>query len=251
MKLLLVSDLHYSLKQFDWLHSVADRFDLVVVAGDHLDISAIASVEAQVVVILKYFRRLQERVRLVVSSGNHDLTARAESGERVARWMTKVRDLGVPADGDLIEIGDLSITICPWWDGPASCAAVGEQLARDALRRGRRWVWVYHAPPDESPLSWTGTKQIGDSALTQWIRTYRPDVVLCGHIHQAPFRQGGSWVDRIGSTWVFNPGRQIGPSPTHVIVDLDEHNARWSSQMGDEIVRLDQPTVRREAFNPA
>jgi Icc-related predicted phosphoesterase len=250
MKCLLVSDLHYTLKQYDWVHAVADQFDLVVIAGDHLDISSIASVDAQVVVILKYLRRLKERTRLVVSSGNHDLTARAASGERVARWMAKVRDLGVPADGDLIEIGDLSITICPWWDGPAACAAVGEQLARDAARRRRQWVWIYHAPPDESPVSWAGTKHFGDRELLQWIHTYQPDIVFTGHIHQSPFRQGGSWVDRIGSTWVFNAGRQIGPSPTHVIVDWDEQSAKWFSLAGDEVVRLDRPLTRPEPLSP-
>ena len=250
MKFLLVSDLHYTLKQFDWLYGVAERFDLVVIAGDHLDVSAIASVDAQVVVILKYLRRLKERTRLLVSSGNHDLTARAPSGERVARWMTKVRELGVPADGDLIETGDLSITICPWWDGPATQAEVGEQLARDAQRRRRRWMWVYHAPPDESPLSWTGTTHIGDSALREWVRTYAPDIVFTGHIHQAPFRKGGSWVDRIGPTWLFNAGRQIGPCPTHVIVDLAEQRAEWFSLAGDEVMRLDDPLSPPQPLNP-
>jgi Icc-related predicted phosphoesterase len=250
MKFLLVSDLHYTLKQFDWLHGVAEQFDLVVIAGDHLDISAIASVDAQVVVVLKYLRRLKERTRLVVSSGNHDLTGRGTSGERVARWMAKVREIGVPADGDAIELGDLTITICPWWDGPDTCAEVGEQLARDARRRGPKWMWVYHAPPDQSPLSWNGTTHYGDSALREWIRTYGPDIVLTGHIHQAPFRQGGSWVDRIGSTWVFNAGRQIGPSPTHVIVDLDEQSAKWFSLAGDEVVRLDQPQPERQPLSP-
>jgi Icc-related predicted phosphoesterase len=250
MKLLLVSDLHYALRQFDWLDSVANRFDVVVIAGDHLDISAIASVEAQVVVILKYLRRLKERTRLVVSSGNHDLTGRAPNGERVARWMAKVRELGVPADGDLIEIGDVTISVCPWWDGPASRAEVGAQLAHHAERRGRRWVWVYHAPPESSPLSYTGTTHIGDAALLEWIRAYGPDVVLTGHIHQAPFRTGGSWADRIGSTWVFNAGRQIGPSPTHVVVDLAAQHATWFSQAGDEIVRLDEAEVRRAPFTP-
>ena len=250
MKLLLVSDLHYALRQFDWVDAVADRFDVVVIAGDHLDISAIASVEAQVVVILKYLRRLNGRTRLVVSSGNHDLTGRAENGERVARWMAKVRELGVPADGDLIDIGDVSISICPWWDGPASCAEVGELLARHAERRGRCWLWVYHAPPEGSPLSYTGTTHIGDAALSEWIRMYAPDVVLTGHIHQAPFRKGGSWADRIGTTWVFNAGRQIGPSPTHVVVDLGARQASWFSQAGDELVRLDEPEWRREELTP-
>ena len=41
MRGLLVSDLHYALKQFDWVHAVADRFDLVVIAGDSLDISSV------------------------------------------------------------------------------------------------------------------------------------------------------------------------------------------------------------------
>jgi Icc-related predicted phosphoesterase len=250
MKCLLVSDLHYTLKQYDWVHAVADQFDLVVIAGDHLDISSIASVDAQVVVILKYLRRLKERTRLLVSSGNHDLTARAPSGERMPRWMAKVRELGVSADGDRVEIGDLSITICPWWDGPATCAEVGEQLARDAASRGRHWVWIYHAPPDESPVSWTGTKHFGDRELLQWIRTYQPDMVFTGHIHQSPFRQGGSWVDRIGSTWVFNAGRQIGPNPTHVIVDWDEQSAKWFSLAGDEMVRLDRPLTRPEPLSP-
>ena len=33
MRILLVSDLHYTLKQFDWVGSVASEYDVVVVAG--------------------------------------------------------------------------------------------------------------------------------------------------------------------------------------------------------------------------
>ena len=40
MKCLLISDLHYALKQFDWASNVAQDFDVVVIAGDHLDISS-------------------------------------------------------------------------------------------------------------------------------------------------------------------------------------------------------------------
>ena len=43
MKCLLVADLHYSLKQFDWLLEAARDMDVVVIAGDHLDISAYVS----------------------------------------------------------------------------------------------------------------------------------------------------------------------------------------------------------------
>lgn len=142
MKCLLVSDLHYTLKQFDWVHTVAARFDLVVLAGDHLDISSAVAADAQIVVILKYLRRLQERTRVIVCSGNHDLNARRDGGERVASWMARVREIGVPVDGDFFALDRVTITVCPWWDGPASCAEVGAQLARDAARRAERWIWV-------------------------------------------------------------------------------------------------------------
>ena len=39
MKLLFVADLHYSLKQFDWLLAEAPKFDAVSIGGDLLDLS--------------------------------------------------------------------------------------------------------------------------------------------------------------------------------------------------------------------
>src|SRR5258708_13728276 len=69
-------------------------------------------------------------------------------------------------------------------------------------------------------------------------------MVFSGHIHQAPFVKDGSWTDRIGQTWVFNSGQQIGPTPTHVIVDTDARQAIWMSITGAETVHLDQPLQR-------
>lgn len=255
MRCLLVSDLHYTLKQFDWLSAAADHFDVVVIAGDMLDIVAVANTDAQIIVILKYLKRLQSKTKLLVSSGNHDLNARNAADEKVCRWLAKARQMGIATDGDYLEVEDTSFTVCPWWDGPVSRDEVGRLLARDAERRKERWVWIYHAPPDDSPVSWVGKKYLGDKDLVRWIGRYEPTAVLTGHIHQAPFRAGGSWVDRIGSTWVFNAGRQIGPCPTHVIIDFTQRRAAWFSLAGNEIVDLDQPLTRpvpelREPFGP-
>jgi Icc-related predicted phosphoesterase len=246
MKSLLVSDIHYRLKQLDWLASVAPAFDLVVIAGDHLDIASAVALEAQVVVTLKYLQRVAGATRLVVCSGNHDLNGRNASGEKIATWMSKVRRMGIPADGDSLELGDTLVTVCPWWDGPSARDAVDRQLAADAARPRRRWIWVYHAPPKGSPLSWNGTRYFGDEHLAGWIDQYRPDFVLCGHIHQSPFRSGGSWVDRVGPAWVFNAGCQIGPIPAHVIVDTDAGEATWSSLAGGERTRLEGHAPHRE-----
>jgi Icc-related predicted phosphoesterase len=244
MKCLLISDLHYALKQFDWASTVAKDFDIVVIAGDHLDISSTVEVRVQIAVILTYLKRLHAKTRLVVCSGNHDLDARNTAGEKFAKWISKVRQLGLPADGDCLAVDGTLFTICPWWDGPQAREEVGAQLARDAEKPKSQWIWVYHAPPDESPTSWGGQNYFGDAELVRWIKQYKPDIVLTGHIHQSPFRQGGSWVDQLGSTWVFNAGRQIGPCPTHIVFDTDERMALWFSLAGAEVVHLDEPLQR-------
>jgi Icc-related predicted phosphoesterase len=251
MKCLLVSDLHYTLKQLDWLQQQAAGFDLVVIAGDHLDISSAVALEAQIVVTLKYIQRVHSQTRLLVCSGNHDLNSSNAAGEKFAAWMARVRRLGAFTDGDFFEAGDTVFSVCPWWDGPHSQREVGEQLARDAqAAAGRRWVWVYHSPPDDSPTSWGGKQHFGDAAVVEWILRYQPDMVLTGHIHQSPFRAGGSWVDRIGRSWVFNSGRQIGPVPCHVIIDDDERTATWLSLAGTETVDLDAELTRPIAAAP-
>jgi len=48
----------------------------------------------------------------------------------------------------------------------------------------------------------------------------------------------------LGSTWVFNAGRQIGPSPTHVVFNTDERMALWFSLAGAEFVQLDKSLSR-------
>jgi len=245
MKCLLVSDLHYALEQFDWVHRAAEDFDIVVIAGDHLDISSSVSIEAQIVVILRYLRRVHLKAKLLVCSGNHDLNGANAAGEKTARWMSRVRALGIAVDGDAVVAEDGTLyTICPWWDGPKTRDIVAEQLAADAARTKSRWVWIYHFPPANSPTCFAGMGYIGDADLSAWIEQYRPDMVLAGHIHQSPFKDKGSWVDKIGDTWVFNSGREMGAIPTHVVIDTDAQRADWYSSAGAERVELDQPLVR-------
>jgi Icc-related predicted phosphoesterase len=258
MRFLLVSDLHYALQQYDWITTVAPEFDAVVIAGDHLDGHSSVDGGVQIVVLLKVLQRLMGRTRLFVSSGNHDLDSRDGGGERVARWMERVRALGIATDGDSIVIPgpsdvaerrDTLVTVCPWWDGETARKKIGGQISGDfARKRGDptigTWAWVYHAPPSGSPTCWDGKKHYGDAALIKWIEFYQPDLVFTGHIHQAPFSAEGSWIDRIGKTWIFNSGRQIGPKPAHVVIDTAAREAAWFSLAGAEAAALDQPLTR-------
>ena len=241
MRALIVADLHYSLPQFDWVVNEAARFDLVVIAGDHLDLSSLVDGLAQSVVVQKYIELLREKTQVVLCSGNHDLDSRDEFGEKTARWVSRCRHERVSSDGDSLLIDGMLLTVCPWWDGPLARERVATQLAAAAARRSGRWIWVYHAPPDKSPTSWTGARDSGDAALSGWIAQYRPDIALCGHIHQSPFVKGGSWVDRIGDTLVFNTGQHSGAPPAHIMLDTNLRQAFWMSSAGAQVIGLDEP----------
>jgi Icc-related predicted phosphoesterase len=111
-------------------------------------------------------------------------------------------------------------------------------MARDAAGRSGDWIWVYHAPPGDSPVSWGGRRSYGDQSLSEWIASFAPTLVLSGHVHQAPFVAGGGWVDRVGATWVFNMGQQIGETPACIIIDTEAREAVWFSLQGRERVDL-------------
>lgn len=238
MRILLVSDLHYSLPQLDWVVGAAARFDLIVVAGDSLNIASPVPLDAQSVVVLRYLSLLDEATTVGVSSGNHDLTGPDADGEQSALWLAGARRAGITTDGGSILMGDTLVTVCPWWDGPVGRQGVVAQLTADADRRPARWVWVYHWPPLGSPTCWTGRTSYGDTDLGGWIDGFGPDLVLAGHVHESPFKEDGSWVDRIGGTSVLNAGRQIGKIPARIELDLDADMAWWISIMGDEEVDL-------------
>jgi Icc-related predicted phosphoesterase len=233
MRLLLVSDLHYRLPQLDWLMRAAqdERMapDLIVIAGDLLDIRSAVPLDAQAIAISAQLKALGTAIPVLSASGNHDLDGRDANGEKAAGWLARVRSPNVHVDGESLMVGDTLFTVCPWWDGPLGRASLGERLGVDAARPKRRWVWVHHAPPLGSPLAWDGRRDFGDEALTAWIDEHHPDVVLTGHIHQAPFVEGGDWMQRIGPTWLFNAGSLHGPVPVHVVLDLDAGTAAWSS----------------------
>ena len=176
---------------------------------------------------------------MLIASGNHDLDARDVAGEKTARWLQSARGASVHVDGDDYDVGDTRFMLCPWWDGPVGRAGLEERLTTAAAEVPGRWAWVYHSPPTGSPLSWDGRKEYGDEALGEWVARFQPDFVFAGHIHQAPFTDSGAWYDRIGTTYLFNAGRQPGPVPAHIVLDLSSGLATWYSIEGRESIELD------------
>jgi Icc-related predicted phosphoesterase len=244
VRLLLVSDIHFDLRKLDAVLARASDpdagIDVVVIAGDLLDVGSALPIDAQITVVLTYLERLVAVGPTIICSGNHDLDARGDSGEKVTRWFAAARDLGVLIDGDSLDRDGWRLTSCAWWEGPVTLAEMEASLAEAAIDRPRRWLWVFHGPP-EGPLSWTGTRHYGDPELPRLLDEHAPDVVLCGHIHQAPFTADGGWVEHRGRTWLFNAGHQPGGEPTSIVLDLDADHARWWSSAGGGEVDLADP----------
>ena len=105
MRLLFVADLHYSLKQFDWLLAHASEYDAAVIGGDLLDLSSALDMDVQIAIVEKYLGLLRRKARLVVCSGNHDGDSRNSADESVAAWLCSARAEGLHVDGDSFGLG--------------------------------------------------------------------------------------------------------------------------------------------------
>jgi len=238
MRILVASDLHYRLPHYDWLVSAAGDVDVVALAGDLADVVSVVPHEVQTVVLTNYLRLLADQGPVFVASGNHDLDGPGAHGEQVASWLGRSDHVSLHLDGTTLDVDDTRFTVCAWWDGPVTRDEVAAQLRAAAVDRPARWVWIYHAPPAGTPLCHDGRREFPDQQLADWIEELQPEIVFCGHIHQAPWVEGGTWHARLGRTWVFNAGKQIGKVPPHVIVDTDAQTAHWFGVFDSETVSL-------------
>ena len=90
MKILYVADLHYSLKQFDWLLANARSFDVAAIGGDLLDVAGALDPDVQIAVIERYLRRLRSSDALACRLGESRCGC-AKCRRRMVRPMAAAR----------------------------------------------------------------------------------------------------------------------------------------------------------------
>jgi len=72
-----------------------------------------------------------------------------------------------------------------------------------------------HVPPHDCRLDCTGLgDHVGSRALRRFIDEHQPDLVVCGHVHEA------RGTERLGRTLVVNCGPAT--SGCYALLDLDE-----------------------------
>ena len=168
MQILLVSDLHYTLKQLDWVASVAADYDLVVVAGDLLDIASIVEPDAQIAVVLEYLARIasQDDGRRVLRATTISTPATSSTSAPRGGSSGDARPAS-SSTATRLETDDVLVTVCPWWDGPRTRDGrrPPARRRRGPGRRPARGSGCTTRRPTTSPTSWTGKRHYGDEEL--------------------------------------------------------------------------------------
>lgn len=240
-KILTVGDLHADWAWFRWLRRQASNFDLVCLPGDLSDfLVGQRRLAAQRRKILRELAQLAAAgTPVAVAEGNHDAV---DPG-----WLCPAPGLEsvmLPGFSAAISAGSrrLVITLCPdtYFGGEQSDRAVARLFASGAAIRdeeGLPWLVIHHEPPDSTPICGDA---IGSGQLAGLVMRHQPDLVICGHIHQAPFMRsmGGNWYHRIGRTLLLNAGQsRKTPWPCHILID--GNIVTWHAQgIRSETVRL-------------
>lgn len=267
MKLLFSADLHAPADEGPYrrlaIFAAENGCALVAVAGDLLDLFSKGYPGTQIHSAAGWLKALAGRVPyLAVCSGNHDFDgpdgaawlARAAAGVKAGNLLVDGTSAVLPGEGE--NKSGVVVTCCPHWnmeergvthhlwlkDQAEKVWKEGRRLAD--LHAGLSWVVLHHEPPERTKLM-AGACHLGEDFgagafwCLEWTRRYRPDYLLCGHIHQAPFVEGGAWADRVrGSpTWAFNPGRDHASGSRLIEIDTGSRLARWLSWDGEEVDR--------------
>jgi Icc-related predicted phosphoesterase len=208
MRIAYLVDVHGQFDAVDDAMGEIGAADLLIIGGD----ITTGGTPDQAATAIQRWRRLAPR--LLALAGNMD------SAEIDAR----LSDLGLALDARGYRLG--AVGVFGVSAAPHSPLRTPYELSEDeldrrisdgfsAVRECSVKVFCPHAPPrgtscDRLPNG----EHVGSTAVRSFVDREQPDVVLCGHIHEA------RGVDRIGATQIVNPGP--AGAGHYAIVDIDE-----------------------------
>ena len=208
MRIGYVVDIHGAFERVPEALAQIGDVDLLIVGGDITTGGTPDEAERAVA----SWRELAPR--LLALAGNMD------SREIDAR----LAEIGVALDGRGITFGHVGVFGVS--AAPLSPLRTPYELADDELeqriRRGfaavercRVAIFCPHAPPAQTACDrLAGGEHVGSPVIRAFVERRQPDLVLCGHIHEARA------VDRVGRSQIVNPGPVSAGH--YAVVDVDD-----------------------------
>lgn len=189
MKILAFSDLHRDQDQAQRLVELARDVDVVIAAGDF------ASVRLGIRQTIEPLSAIEKPTVLVPGNNESD----SELAEACEGWSSAILLHGNSTEIDGVTFfglgGGVPVTPFPW-SFDLSEREADEKLARCP----QGCVLVVHSPP-KGYVDEAGGRHMGSEAILAAIEAKRPQLVVCGHIHESWGREA-----TIGSTPVVNLG---------------------------------------------
>ena len=195
MHILAFTDIHGAYDRVDKLIRGNPQADAIIVGGDLTTCGTPQEAESAI--------RLFESSKkaLFGVAGNMDPVELEESFERLR--------VSVNAKGVIFgEAGIFGVSGSPPTPMHTPYEISEEEIGRRAVQGWKdvaaaRWkIFVPHAPPRDTKLDRVLLgKHVGSTAVRAFIEQHQPDVVVCGHIHEA------RGVDSIGKTQIVNCGQ--------------------------------------------
>ena len=194
MRILAVSDIHGSYDDLDAILSREASCDVLVIGGDLTTLGTEGEAEAAI----KHLQSFGKPVLAV--GGNMDPP---QIDETFVQLGVSINGRGVVVN----DVGYFGVSASPISPLNTPNEIPEEEIKRRAETGWKkildaRWkIFVPHAPPHNTKVDLVSSgKHVGSTAVRKFIETNQPDVVVCGHIHEA------RGMDSIGKTKIINCG---------------------------------------------
>lgn len=194
MRILALSDIHGAYRLAGRIVAAEAGVDLVILAGD-LTTNGGAAEAGEAVAVLR-----AGSPGLLAVAGNMD-SPEIDSGFHAGGIGLNGRGVLVGGTGFCgVSGGPHSPLHTPYESSEDAMLELAEKGWGDIAQAGRK-VFVPHAPPFNTKLDVIrGGIHVGSTAVRTFIEQRQPDLLICGHIHEA-------WgIDRIGKTVMVNCG---------------------------------------------
>jgi putative phosphoesterase len=207
MRILALSDIHHAYATAEKILAGERAYDIILICGDITTHGS--SIEAEQAI--KQFKTYGKPVLAV--AGNMDSP---EIDDTLKRTGCSIDAKGIIID----DIGFFGVSAAPTSQLHTPYEISEDEILQRAktgwidVKSAHRKVFVPHAPPYKSKLDRIAVgEHVGSVAVRTFVDQYQPDIVVCGHIHEA------RGTDILGTSQMINCGPTV--KGYYAIIEID------------------------------